>query len=116
MVSEKQRQVAREKMYAIRMRGAAGQQYLALLEARGHDRCGICGGVEATVSARGRVRRLVIDHDHATGEVRDLLCHRCNSGIGYLDDDPEKAEAAAAYLRKHREKPSGIRWHGEKVA
>lgn len=43
---------------------------------------------------------LVIDHDHATGEIRGLLCHACNLGLGKLHDDPVLVERALAYLRK----------------
>lgn len=112
---ERRNKVAREKMMAFRARGPMGRQYQELVDAR-EEACAICGATETTTSATGRVRRLVIDHDHSTGLVRDLLCHRCNAGIGYLNDDPERAEAAAEYLRKHRDQPSGIRWYGEKVA
>lgn len=45
---------------------------------------------------------LFVDHDHGTGEVRGLLCHRCNTAIGFLADDPTRADAAARYLRRHR--------------
>jgi hypothetical protein len=43
---------------------------------------------------------LSVDHDHATEEVRGLLCHPCNTAVGLLRDNPELLEAAAAYLRK----------------
>lgn len=41
-----------------------------------------------------------VDHDHDSGRVRGVLCTMCNLAIGYMDDDPARAEALAAYLRK----------------
>lgn len=41
---------------------------------------------------------LVVDHDHKTKEIRGLLCHHCNRGIGLLRDDPVILDRARAYL------------------
>jgi hypothetical protein len=111
MVSERQREISREKMYRMRQTSPAGMQHRQLLEARGHGACAICGFEEEVKSARGRLRRLVIDHDHATGIVRDLLCSRCNAALGLFRDDVEVLLAAAQYLVKHRDDPSGIVYH-----
>ena len=62
-----------------------------------HGACAICGRVPGPHS-----RRLAIDHDHATGVVRGLLCYRCNTAIGLLGDDVDTVIAAAAYLHSRR--------------
>lgn len=43
-----------------------------------------------------------IDHDHETGQVRGLLCHKCNVALGWFDDSPEKLRRAANYLEVAR--------------
>lgn len=40
-----------------------------------------------------------VDHDHATGKVRGLLCKPCNGILGNWHDSPNVAERAASYLR-----------------
>jgi hypothetical protein len=44
--------------------------------------------------------RLHVDHDHRTGAVRGLLCHRCNRGLGYIQN-PVVLLAAAEYVLGH---------------
>lgn len=62
--------------------------------------CAICKQPETVVHSKsGRAQPLSVDHDHETGVVRGLLCHRCNVAVGLLQNSPEFADAVADYLR-----------------
>jgi hypothetical protein len=60
--------------------------------------CAICG----TREWRGRHRSPAVDHDHATGKIRGVLCDRCNMAAGLIDDSPARARALAEYLERSR--------------
>jgi hypothetical protein len=62
------------------------------LRAAQEDRCAICGEAEPQH----------LDHDHETGSIRQLLCQRCNNGLGLFKDDPAVLRAAAEYVEEHR--------------
>lgn len=53
--------------------------------------CCICGEPPTT-------KRLAVDHDHQTGESRNLLCSACNTAIGLFREDPARLRAAADYI------------------
>lgn len=75
--------------------------YNEQLEAQGGG-CAICKQPEsASDRTTGLPRSFAVDHCHAGGQVRALLCTRCNSGLGNFGDDPALLKAAIAYLAKH---------------
>lgn len=60
-------------------------------------KCAICG-TESGSNNRGD--KLAVDHCHNSGNIRGLLCHKCNTAIGLLQDSEVNLAAALSYLRK----------------
>lgn len=56
---------------------------------------------ECAICCKKQKHRLVVDHDHATGKARGLLCHKCNMAIGLLFDNSILLRAAADYLDRY---------------
>jgi hypothetical protein len=56
------------------------------------------GGLCAICKAAPAVH---VDHDHAAGKVRALLCFNCNGGLGQFKDNPVALHAAAYYVQLH---------------
>lgn len=76
--------------YLIRNYGITPEQY----DAMNTGVCHICN----TPCPSGN--RLAVDHDHATGAVRGLLCVNCNRALGLFRDDEIRLAAAIAYLQR----------------
>lgn len=85
---------ARKKELITSRRGLTLEEYNLLVEKQ-EGRCAICKTVPPA--------SLCIDHSHLTGTNRELLCRRCNMGLGYFDDNPEVVATAAAYLQRWSE-------------
>ena len=70
--------------------------------------CGVCEKPE-TVTAKGKLQRLGIDHDHSCcpGDfscgkcIRGLVCSRCNVALHLVEKDPEWGIKALKYLRRY---------------
>jgi hypothetical protein len=56
--------------------------------------CAICG----TTEPGHKKNYFCVDHCHATGKVRKLLCSACNVGLSRFKDNPELLRKAALYL------------------
>lgn len=82
---QRERKLARE--YGITV-----EEYDRMVEAQG-GRCAIC---ERPPGAN----RLAVDHDHATGHVRGLLCPSCNGVLGRWADEVDRFQRAAEYLER----------------
>lgn len=63
--------------------------------------CMICGRPP-------KKNRLNLDHSHTTGKIRDLLCIKCNGGLGYFNDDPSLMLKAVEYLFHHMANLDGV--------
>lgn len=83
--------------------GITLEQFEARLEAQKH-RCAIC----KTADWGGKHDTPNVDHDHTTGEIRGMLCHGCNAGLGSFGDRPEVMRAAADYIEGSPLAPRGL--------
>lgn len=77
-----------------RLYGITLVQYNEMLAEQGHL-CALCGEKPETD------RRMHVDHDHATGKIRALLCHHCNLLLGNAKDSIGRLKQAIAYLERH---------------
>lgn len=92
-LNNRERASANTRKQKLASFGMTQEDYVFMLKAQGGT-CAICGKINPTQTKK----RLHIDHDHATGEVRGLLCHHCNAGLGAFKDSVEYLRLAIAYL------------------
>jgi Recombination endonuclease VII len=83
-----------EKLREIHLRNKFGltpDEYDRMLEAQG----GVCALCESPPTPG---ISLHVDHDQGTGEIRGLLCVRCNNALGLFREDADLLKRAARYV------------------
>jgi len=86
------RNTLHSRRYHYRVKyGITLEQYDEMLRQQG----GVCA-----LCHQHPTRQFDVDHDHETGKVRGLLCHRCNISLAFFRDDPDLMDRMREYLRK----------------
>lgn len=83
-----------EKVYRQHLRyvyGVSGEIYDAMVAGQ-NGRCAICSG---------QSKRLQVDHCHVSGSLRALLCARCNTQLGRLEEKIMKNPQFMRYIEAH---------------
>lgn len=88
MAANKQKNHGSERSYLLKRRYGLTAEDVAERQMLQLRRCLICLKEGA----------LHVDHDHASGKFRGLLCFSCNNGLGQFKDDPDMLRKAADYL------------------
>lgn len=99
-----------EKSYAQVLRDRYGltmEEYEQKVRQQG-NRCAVCRRPESAKAKDGKPRRLSVDHDHATGATRGLVCVRCNLIVWALEDNHTTLPAIQSYIDTHRRNFSHI--------
>lgn len=87
--------------YIKRKYGISLDQYEEMLKNQ-NGVCAICKEPETFIHPKKNdVYRLAIDHNHDTGEIRELLCRRCNTMLGECKENQFLLLALIEYLKKH---------------
>jgi hypothetical protein len=82
------------KEYSLKMYGLTLKDFDSMRDKQKHC-CAICQTHESDLR-----RKLFVDHCHATGKVRGLLCQSCNTMIGNAKDSVLVLQAGIKYLSK----------------
>jgi hypothetical protein len=82
--------------------GLLAEEYTAMWKAQDGS-CAICQRDMHYVPTDKGWQALapVVDHDHVSQKVRGLLCGKCNSALGYFEDNPVAIISAAHYILEH---------------
>lgn len=99
--SAEQPRAVKWKLYVQRLRGRYGLTPADVdrMLAAQDSACAVCSSAGGKDDI-GRLRGLVVDHDHSTGAVRGLLCGRCNTMLAVIEAG-NIADKLAGYLKAY---------------
>lgn len=86
-----------------RLYGITLTEYNEMFAAQ-QGKCKIC----ATHQSEFKKRILNVDHNHTTGQVRGLLCTRCNIHVAFLEDE-KRSQKAKEYLDSYLPKIKAVK-------
>lgn len=86
--------------------GLSTEEYEKMLAAQGCV-CAICLCPETANGYQGQTKRLAVDHNADTGQVRALLCFACNTGIGAFQHSTSLLGKAMQYMIEHENNSPG---------
>ena len=70
--------------------GINQEQFLEMSKEQ-NNKCACCA----------KEKKLVVDHCHVSGKIRELLCGPCNTSLGLLNEDITVIQNLIKYIRKH---------------
>lgn len=76
---EYQRKMMNHRRINVRLLGHEHYQEQWKLQGK---KCAICGATENNVETQD----FSSDHDHITGKLRGVLCHKCNTNVGIIEN------------------------------
>lgn len=93
VTERKERPTSRQRYELKRKYGMTLEEYNNIVDTQG-GACKVCGDTET---------RLVVDHCHESGNIRELLCSRCNTALGFARDSVDILRGLADYIMRHKE-------------
>lgn len=76
--------------------GISPKRFKKMLKAQNY-KCYTC----SVVHKEQKHERLQVDHNHVTGEIRKLLCNRCNSTLAFADENMKRLRNLILYITSY---------------
>lgn len=86
------------RWYTIKLRyGLTKEEYEIILNSQ-NNKCAIC---KTEKSGHKNTDEMIVDHCHKTKKVRGLLCNRCNTLLGNVNESVEILKETIKYIKRH---------------
>jgi len=89
--------ISSRRAHLKRMYNITLEEYTLKLKEQ-NNKCKIC----CSENSFDRYGVLAVDHCHTTGNIRGLLCYKCNVGLGNFNDNQELLKKAINYLEQYK--------------